>query len=441
MSRAFARCLVGIGLLLVVAPTIAKDTRPNILFIIADDLGWADVGYHGSKIETPSIDRLARDGVRLEQHYVQPMCSPTRAALLSGRYPSRFGVLAATNEQVFPLDSVTLPAALKTIGYHTSLSGKWHLGSKPEWGPLKFGFDRAYGSLAGGVGPYNHRYKKGPFSFTWHRNHKLIEEEGHVTDLIAKEVIEWIEARRQPWFIYVPFTAVHIPVAAPERWIKHYEGKIENESYRRYAAYTTQMDDAIGQMIEALNRTGQRKNTLVVFTSDNGSTPSWRPRGRYPGEHKPCPVLGSNLPLRGHKATLYEGGIRVPTAVNWPGVLEAGKIVDSPVHVVDWMPTLCRLAGYEPDSDLQWDGRDIWPLLSGEVQQAEPRVLYWRFTGGRTAIREADWKLLLGKDGRRAELFNLAEDPYEKQNLAKQYPERVAKLKALLPKYRQDDQP
>ena len=413
------------------AAAAPKTRKPNFLVIVADDLGWADVGYHGSKIETPHIDRLAKTGIRLEQHYVQPMCSPTRAALLSGRYPSRFGCLAATNNRVFPPGTETLASALKSVGYETCITGKWHLGSKPEWGPNHYGFDHAHGSLAGGVTPYTHLYKKGAYSRTWHRNGKLMDEEGHVTDLIAREAVRWIEGpRKTPWLLYVPFTAVHVPINEPERWVKHYDGKIEDESYKLYAADCTHMDHCIGQMLAALARTGQREDTLVIFFSDNGSFRGWRPSGKYPGTHRAMSKLGSNLPLRGYKSTLYEGGIRVPAVANWPGVLEAGEMAP-PVHCVDWMPTLGGLAGYEQEEDLAWDGRDIWPLLTRKVARPEPRDLYWKFVRGRLAVRRGDWKLIVRK-GKTDELFDLAADPCEKRNLAKQHPDRVAALKALL---------
>jgi arylsulfatase A-like enzyme len=306
------------------------------------------------------------------------------------------------------------------------------------------GFNRSYGSLAGGVGQYNHLYKKGPYSRTWHRNDRLVDEKGHSTDLIAREAVRWIEAKREPFFIYVAFTAVHVPVEVPPRYMELYEGKkfyddpVKDESFKFYAAYATHMDDAIGRMVEALERTGMRENTLIVFASDNGSIPRWRPRGSYPGTYKACPVLGSNLPLRGLKAQLYEGGIRVPTIVNWPGKLAPRK-VDSPVHVVDWMPTLTRLAGYKSKEDLKWDGRNIWPLLTGQVTPPEPRTLYWRFTRGRSAIRHGDWKLIVDQVQKSVELYNLAVDPYEKHDLAGERPEQVDRLQALLAEQRKLD--
>jgi arylsulfatase A-like enzyme len=194
--------------------------RPNILLIVADDMGWADVGYHGSPIRTPHIDRLARQGVVLDQHYVAPMCTPTRTALLTGRYWSRFGNTTPSNERVLPWTTRTLARALKQAGYSTCITGKWHLGSKPEWGPRQFGFDLSHGSLAGGVHPYNHLYKQQPYMKTWHRNDTLIEEEGHVTDLIGAEAVKFIKAKRTgPFFIYVPFTAVHDPFDEPQAWL------------------------------------------------------------------------------------------------------------------------------------------------------------------------------------------------------------------------------
>ena len=435
--------LAGIGCAMAAGRDKDADIRkPNLLYIIADDLGWADVGFHGSKIKTPHIDRLCAEGVELTRHYVQPMCTPTRVALLTGRYPSRFGdqAIKPSNDRVLPWGTETLASALASVGYDTGLAGKWHLGSKGDWGPNHFGFARSYGSLAGGCGPYNHRYKKGPFSRTWHRNGELLDEEGHVTDLIGREVVGWINARREPWFYHVPFTAVHIPVKAPEKFIKLYEGERldadpeKDQSFKRYAAYTSQMDHWIGQMIEALENTGQRHRTIVVFTSDNGSFPSWRPAGRYPGRHPSCPRLGSNLPYRGYKAQLYEGGILVPTCVNWPGTLKPGK-VDALIHVADWMPTLTRLAGYQPRNDLQWDGMDVWPWITGTKTQSEPRTLYWKFTGGQMAIRHGDWKLIVPRN----ELFNLAGDPYEKRDLAKSEPARVAGLLERLTRARKLD--
>lgn len=213
---------------------------PNLLVIVADDLGW-----HGSSIKTPNLDRLARAEVELDQHYVSPMRSPTRAALLCGLYARRFGVTAAQNGMAYFPDTLPLPRALHAAGYVTAITGKWHLGSKADWGPNRFGFDYSYGAFAGGTGPYNHMYKKFEYSANWHRNDKFITEEGHVTDLIAREASQWLEARdAQPFFLYLPFTAPHIPSVEPARWLDLYP-TVEPRSKRHHAASVTHLDDAI----------------------------------------------------------------------------------------------------------------------------------------------------------------------------------------------------
>lgn len=425
--------------------SVPDKAAPNILFIIADDLGWADVGYHGSDIDTPNIDRLAREGVILERHYVTPMCSSTRACLQSGRYSTRFGLDSATNNRVFPPGTTTLASALREAGYDTAITGKWHLGSKPDWGPLQHGFDRSHGSLAGGVDQYTHRYKRGNFQETWHRDDALIEEDGHSTDLIARQAVEWIEAdRAKPFFIQVAFTAVHVPIQEPDEWISPYRGRIANESRRRFAACATHMDHAIGRMVEALERTGKRAGTLIVFTSDNGGSGPWEPANDlYPGTYDPCPVLGSNEPLRGRKGTVYEGGVRVPAFANWPGRLAPVKL-NHPVHIVDWMPTLLTLSGgkFPPSlaEDLRWDGRDVWPLFTGLEKFPESRILYFK-RGDSSALLQGRWKLVRSGSAK-AELFNLDEDPAEKNDLAPDsaYQARVAQLEQLLAEQQALDQ-
>jgi arylsulfatase A-like enzyme len=415
------------------ASTRADAVRPNILLLIADDLGWADVAWHGSEIETPHLNRLARGGVILDQHYVTPMCSSTRACLLSGRYSTRFGLDSATNSQVFPFGMTTLAGALQSLGYDTGLTGKWHLGSTPEGGPQHVGFTPSYGSFAGGVDQYRHLYKRGPFQKTWQRNHQYVEEEGHATDLIAREAIRWIEAapqRGRPWFIQVAFTAVHVPIQEPDEWIEPYADRIANESRRRFAACATHMDHTVGEMIAALDETGQRDSTLIVFTSDNGGSGPWKPSGLYPGRYEPCSVLGINEPLRGRKGTVFEGGIRVPAMVCWPGKLPGGVTMRHPVHIVDWMPTLLRLVGYETKvEDFKFDGRDIWPLLTGDQTDPQPRTLYFA-RGNSAALRQGDWKLVASGPNR--QLFDLASDPNEESDLAGKRPEKLTELSALL---------
>jgi len=402
--------------------------RPNIVIFLADDLGWRDVPWHGCEYAMPHLDALAKESVRLEAHYVHPMCSPTRAALLSGRYASRFGCTGAQNERVFPFDTVTLASALKSVGYETALTGKWHLGSLPEWGPNKFGFDHAYGSLAGGVGPFDHHYKKGPYSETWHRNGELISEEGHVTDLIAREAVAFLEKKRtKPFFLYVPFTAVHIPIDEPQEWLEK-NSQIADAGERLHAATASHMDGAIGRVLAALEKAGMRDDTIVLYFSDNGGHGPIRNNDtKYPGKYPDAIVGRDNRPLRGKKTELYEGGIRSATLVRFPGRLKPLSI-DAPVHAADWMPTLTKLVGYAPPGDLKWDGTDIWPTLAGMAPNANDRTLYWLGVGGRAqALRHGRWKLHVPR-GEAAELFDLAADPSEKHDVAAEHADIVADL-------------
>jgi len=418
--------------------------KPNIVFIMADDLGWADVAFHGGNAPTPHLDKLAREGVEMTRHYVAPVCSPTRTGLMTGRFWSRFGVTSPQNERALPWDTITLPSALKAAGYETALTGKWHLGSLPEWGPNHYGFDHSYGSLAGGVGPYNHFYKQGPYSVTWHRNGKLITEDGHVTDLITGEAVKWISGRGdKPFFLYVPYTAVHLPVKEPRSWLDRVPAAIMDEVERHYAACVMHLDDSVGRIITALEQAGKRQNTLLIFTSDNGGSTSQNNDTKYPADDYPKGALpGSNLPLRGKKGDLHEGGIRVPTVASWPGVLKPGRFED-PAHISDWMPTFCALAGHAPERDLKWDGVNIWPALSGEGALVA-RSLYWTAPGFRSrAVLEGGWKLVTtkGKPGEpeQAELFDLNTDPGEARDLASSQPERAAALRATLEKLAASD--
>ncbi len=410
--------------------------RPSIVFIMADDLGWADVQFHGGTVPTPHLNRLLAEGQELTQHYVAPLCTPTRTGLLSSRFWSRFGVTKPQNPRVFSADTVTLPKALQAVGYDTCLVGKWHLGSHPDDGPQHFGFEHSYGSLAGGVGPWNHRYKEGPFSETWHRGGQLLRESGHVTDLLCREAVDWIQARAAdvPFFLYVPMTAVHLPVKEPEEWLARVPASIQGEVPRHYAACVMHLDDAVGQIVAAIERTGRRQRTLIVFTSDNGGSTAENHDPKYPEDDYPKGALpGSNRPLRGEKGELYEGGIRVPTVVSWPGKLTPG-LMKSPVHICDWMPTLCGLAGAVNGEGLSWDGEDLWPLLTGQ-RQMRGKAMYWTAPEFRSrAVRQGDWKLLEKRNGAEMDyqLFDLGKDPEERTDLASSEVERVRVLRDLL---------
>ncbi|HUQ68798.1 MAG TPA: sulfatase-like hydrolase/transferase [Planctomycetaceae bacterium] len=409
--------------------------KPNVVFIMADDLGWADVAFHGGNAPTPELDRLAREGLELTQHYVAPVCSPTRTGLMTGRCWSRFGVTNPQNERALPWDTVTLPRALQSVGYDTCLTGKWHLGSLPEHGPNHFGFDDSYGSLAGGVSPWNHRYKQGPHTQTWHRNEQLLDEPGHVTDLIAAEAVRWIESRgNKPLFLYVPFTAVHLPIKEPDEWLQRVPESIRGDVPRHYAACVMHLDSAVGRILTALEKSGKRENTLVVFTSDNGGSTAENNDPKYPDDQ--CPngkMTGNNTPWRGQKGDLYEGGTRVPTIVHWPGRVPAGRS-DVPVQIIDWMPTLCTLAGYQPATDLKWDGVNFAPVLFDRRELPE-RALYAVSPGWRSrSLRRGSWKLIVHGtgDAQRIELFDLSHDPAESKNLSDEQPERVRQLLAEL---------
>ena len=425
--------LMSLALASFIRPANAANVRPNIVFMLADDLGWADVGFHGGNVPTPHLDRLAREGLELTQHYSAATCSPTRAALMSGRYWSRFGIKGPENRRAFNWDTITLPRALKTVGYETALTGKWHLGSKPEWGPNHFGFDHSYGSLAGGVGPYDHQYKKGQYAITWHRNEKLISEVGHVTDLIMREAVQWIGERTdRPFFLYVPFTAVHLPLKEPQAWLDRVPATITGDVPRQYAACIMHLDAAVGQIVAALAKVGKRDNTLLVFTSDNGATGDPNHLEPYLKDgYAEGRIPGNNLPWRGRKAQLYEGGIRTPAVVSWPARLAAGRR-DGTMHIIDWMPTLTAVAGYSPPRDLKWDGINVWPVIAGEKPMPSDRLLYWT-QGASRAVRHGDLKLTvhLPRNSTGApliELFDLARDPHETTDLA---PSRAADVKAM----------
>jgi len=441
--RAFLQCSLGSIVGMACTGRLVRGDRkrtktPNIVFIIADDMGWADVGYHGSVIQTPNIDRLARDGVRFDRHYVMPTCTPTRVGLMTGRYPSRYGVTSPAYGEIFDNDTVTLAEALRRGGYTTHISGKWHMGSPPQCTPRRYGFDTSYGYFHGQIDPYTHHYKTGVPS--WHRNDEYLDETGHATDLITDEAVRVIESDHdKSFFLYVAYSVPHYPLDEPVKWMSLYEGKIAEPSRRWLAASITHMDEGIGRILAALDRLHLRDETLVVYVSDNGGQRSWQSSEQYKGRYadKPHTVLGDNRPLRGWKGDVYEGGIRVPALANWPGVLKPG-VCDRAIHIVDWMPTLCTLAGYTSDKDLDWDGTNVWPAIAGEAQDEANRSLYWkapRFS----AVRSGDWKLILKNDGTGAELYDVATDPYETKDLTAEEPQRVQALKGQWQRFAAQD--
>ena len=262
---------------------------------------------------------------------------------------------------------------------------------------------------------------------------------------MAREAVQWIRRKTSPWFIYVPFFAVHIPVDAPEEYKRLYAGvnfdddAVKHDSLLRLAAFVTQLDTKAGEFVAALDETGQRRDTLIVFTSDNGGLPG--SKNPYVGKVADSPVLSSNVPLRGHKNTLYEGGVRVSAFANWPGKLAPHKLT-APLHAADWMPTLTKLAGWQPPTDLKFDGLDAWPLLTGAVEKPAPRTIYIPHPSGAIVLHDG-WKLIARKAAKRGspavELFHVADDPFEKQDLASEEPQRVKQLQVLLAALRAGD--
>ncbi|MCP4609637.1 MAG: sulfatase-like hydrolase/transferase [Planctomycetes bacterium] len=405
--------------------------KPNIVFILADDLGFQDVGFQGSKIKTPNIDKLAREGTRLDQFYVQPVCSPTRSSLMTGRYPIRcglqIGVVRPWAQHGLPLQERTLAEALKEVGYTTAICGKWHLGHlSSRYLPTSRGFDHQYGHYNGALDYFTHIRDKG---LDWHRNDRPLRQEGYATDLIADESVRIIKEHdvSGPLFLYVPFNAVHSPFQAPQNYIDMYK-HITNKRRRIYAAMVTCMDDAIGRIVRALQQRGMSRNTLIIFCSDNGGVNS----------------AGSNGPLRGQKGQLYEGGVRVPALAFWPGVIKAGTVIKEPLHIVDMYPTLIKLGGAKLEQPLPIDGKNAWPTIIDGKPSPHKEILH-NVTAAAGAIRRGNWKLVYNGsiganntssvDEKVFELFNIAEDPYEKNNLADKYPQKLDELKRRLEHY------
>lgn len=403
---------------------------PHIVYIMADDLGFADVGFQGSDILTPNIDRLAAEGARLAQFYTQPLCTPTRAAFMTGRYPLRYGlqtgVIPSGASYGLDPEELTLAQALQASGYRTALVGKWHLGhADPALWPLQRGFDHFYGAL---VGEIDHFERTAHGRLDWYRGNDLVEDEkGYDTELFGDEAVRLIEGHdpAAPLFLYLAFTAPHTPYQAPQPYLDRYPD-IADENRRAYAGMVSAMDDQIGRVVEALDRMGLREDTLIVFHSDNGGTRSkmFVGEGAIDGDLPP-----RNEPLRDGKGSVYEGGTRVVALANWPGRIAPGEVTGM-IHVVDMLPTITGLAGAPLDAARPLDGVDVWPSL--EAGLGSPRGdLVYNVEPTQGAVRDGDWKLvwttLLPPT---VELYDLAADPNETTDVSADHPERVAELQA-----------
>lgn len=425
------------------SPARRAQERPNIVYLLADDLGYRDVGFTGgTTIKTPHLDQLAAAGARLEQFYVQPVCSPTRAALLTGRYPMRYGlqvsVIRPWAQYGLPLDERTLPQALKEVGYATAFCGKWHLGHfAPEYLPTRRGFDHQYGHYNGMLDYFTHERDGG---HDWHRDDRASYDEGYTTQLLADEAVKFIkqqtsggQSAARPFFLYVPFNAPHAPHQVPERYKAPYANLPEPR--RTVAGMVAAMDEAVGRIVAALEAAGLRGSTLILFSSDNG--------GPNPGR------VSDNGLLRAGKGTVYEGGVRVPACAVWDGRIKPGTTINHPIHITDWYPTLLKLAGASLKQKLPLDGFDLWPTLRAGKPSRRGEILHNTTPQG-GALRVGDWKLVVNGAALReggpdeeapasvapqsapqtVELFNLAQDPYEKNNLAAQHPDKVKQLRA-----------
>ncbi len=405
-------------------PAWAEDTsakKPNILYIVADDLGYNDVGFNGSKeIKTPNLDKLAKEGTILKSFYAQPLCSASRASLLTGRYPCHTGIYNVVRPDVpwgLPLEERTLAQALKEAGYETAIVGKWHLGDQPAYLPTRRGFDHQYGLWTGNIDYFTHM-REGKLD--WHKDDKPCNDQGYSTHLIAREACRLIQEKNpdKPLFLYLPFNAVHFPYMVPDNYLLPYSNLKGNR--RVLAGMDAAMDEAIGQVIAALEAKGIRDNTLIIFNSDNG--------GPGPG------TISDNSPLNGGKGSIYEGGVRVCAFVNWPDHIPSQATNHAVLHEVDWFPTLIKLAGGSLEQKLPLDGRDIWSVLSkGARSPHADEVTLCGTAKGLIAIRSGDWKLLIqgkGKKNNAPELYNLAEDIGEKHDLAATHPEKVKELMA-----------
>lgn len=417
-----------------VPPAHAQPARPNVVVFLADDLGWNDVGFHGSEIRTPNLDKLAAEGTQLDRFYSFPLCSPTRSALMTGRYPLRLGlgytVVRPWARFGLPLNERTIADYFQEAGYETAMTGKWHLGHySRKYLPGSRGFTHSYGHVNGAIDYYTHERDKG---LDWHRDGKALKEEGYTTDLIASEAERLIRGRdkSKPMFLYVPFNAPHSPLQAPEETLAKY-ANVQDERRRTFAAMVDRMDSAVGRVLAAIDSAGMRGNTVVLFFSDNGG---------------PVGQGARNVPLRGAKGSAWEGGTRVPAVIRFPGKLPEAKTLKQVMTAMDVLPTLADAAGLKPKFRNPLDGKSMWSAIqSGKTTPREDLFFSieseraFHFAVHRDTGSE-QWKLVR-EMGRKAEftntfLFRIDRDATESQDVASQYPALVDELVTKLEAWR-----
>lgn len=418
-SRSLLLLVAVAGLL---SSSLRLSARPNVVIFFADDLGWGELGCQGNpQIPTPHIDAIARDGVRFTNGYVAATyCSPSRAGLLTGRYPTRFGheFNSVANRTGLRLDQVTIADRLRALGYATACVGKWHLGGGIEYRPTRRGFDEFYGTLANT--PFYH-----PTNFVDSRIsddvRPVADPAFYTTDAYAERAVDWIErSKNRPWFLYLPFNAQHAPLQAPKKYLDRFSG-ITDEKRRIFAAMLSSMDDAVGRVMGKVRALGQEENTIVFFIADNGGPTQSTTSG--------------NGPLRGFKMTTFEGGPRVPFVAQWKGRWPAGKVYGFPVINLDVLPTVVTAAGGKAESARSVDGVDLTPFVTGANPARPHQTLYWRY-GPQWAVRHGDLKLVVSRGGSgKPELYDLSKDVGESKDLAAAQPAKVRELQALWDKW------
>jgi arylsulfatase A-like enzyme len=425
-----------------------QSQKPNILVILFDDLGVHDQGYLGATdLKTPNIDRLASGGTVCRNWYSNaPVCAPARSALMTGRCPLRAGV--PNNGTPLRASEVTLAAALKSAGYTTGLTGKWHLGSTPDTVPNAHGFDYFYGFHAGCVDYFSHRYywgepKVANFHDLWRNREEIFEDGQYLTERIGQEASGFLSRAPldKPFFLYTALNAVHYPMHAPTKYVNRFPNLPPER--RMYAAMLSAADDAIGGILATLDRTGRRNNTLIFVLGDNGATTE-----RRAGLNNQPATAGRNTPFRGFKFSTFDGGMHVPSLVNWPGHIPSGETNHQILMTADIFPTACHIADVPLPSDRTIDGRNIWPVLTAGASSPHEYVAWSE--GPQLAIRQGKWKLVLngvthdgtangnkpltGDDA--VFLSNVDEDPGESHNLRRQYPAVTDQLQTLIETWR-----